>query len=285
VSDALQGGDGRLDPLEDVPLVGGFVGGIASFLGGFVMFLSLLVGSGELSFARGVQTALRSVAQVFYNAINVPTYTRQTLRVEQGGQTQEQVIEVWANSVTGFQRVTQQQIVDGDVVNEASRAGTAATLSGLPELVYLAVPIVALVAAGVVIGLRARGADDPNAVTLRSVGGGLAMAAGFLLVTLLGTYVLVEQGRNAVLYPSRAHAVLYGVVYPLVAGTAGIVFGQAIRLGSGETTETAEAAGTASTADTEGHTGGGPADAAGATADDDTNPADADVPTEDPDRT
>ena len=275
--------DGRLDVLDDVPLVGGFVGGIASFLGGFVLFLSLLVGSGELRFSQGLQTALRSVAQVFYNAVNVPTYTRQTLRIEQGGQTQEQVIEVWANSVTGFQRVTQQQVVDGEVVNEASRSGTAATLSGLPELVYLAVPVVALSAAGVVVGLRARGADDPNAITLRSVGGGLAMAAGFLLVALLGTYVLVEQGQNATLYPSRAHAVLYGAVYPLVAGTAGIVVGQAIQLG-GDDTEAPEVAGTASTADTEADTGSGPADPASTTADD-ADPGDADRSGEESDRT
>ena len=230
MSDASRDG-GRLDRLEELPIVDGFLAGLGGFLGGYVVFVGLLVGSGALTFSQGLTTALRSAAQVFYNAFNVPTYTRQTLRIEQGGQVQEQVTEVWSNSVTGFQSITRTQLVDGEVVNEVSGGGTAPTVSALPDVVYLAVPILAIVAVGVVLGYRAIEVDalDPNEIVFGSVAAGVAMAAGFLALSLGLSFVLVRTGENAVLYPARSEAVLYGIAYPLVGGTASAALGQVLQ--------------------------------------------------------
>lgn len=220
--------DGRLERLEEIPLVGGFVGGIASFVGGYVLFFGLLTGTGELGFSRGVVTALRSAAQLFYNAFNVPTYSRQVLSVNQSGQLQEQIIERWVNSVTGIQQITQTQRIDGQVMDTASGSQTAPSVSQLPELVYLAVPVLAVLVTGLVLGywFIDSEADDPNTIALQSIGGGVAMAAGFLVLSLGLSFVLVRSGTNAFLHPARLEAVIYGIAYPLIGGTAGIAVGQ-----------------------------------------------------------
>lgn len=230
MSDASRDG-GRLDRLEELPIVDGFLAGLGAFLGGYVLFAGLLVGTGALTFSQGLTTALRSVAQIFYNAFNVPTYTRQTLRIEQGGQVQEQVTEVWSNSVTGFQLITRTQLVDGQVVNEVSGGGTAPTVSALPDVVYLAVPILAIVAAGVVLGYRGVEVDtlEPSEIAVGSLIAGVAMAAGFLALSLGLTFVLVRTGENAILYPARSEAVLYGIAYPLVGGTTSAALGQVLQ--------------------------------------------------------
>ena len=229
MSDAQRDDDGGwLDRLDDVPLVGGFLGGIASFLGGYVLFLALLTGTGEIPRQTGVVNALRSVAQAFYNAFNVPTYQRQTISIESANSTRETVVEVWQNSVTGFRRVTQRQVVDGQTVDTQTQSGTIDTALAAPDVVYLLVPVVAVLLVGLVVGYRVVDADtdDPNVIALQSVGGGVAMGAGFLVLSLGLTFVLVRTGTNAMLHPARMEAILYGIAYPLIGGTAGIAVGQ-----------------------------------------------------------
>lgn len=222
--------EGPLDRLENVPLVGGFLGGVFSFLAGYALFLGLLSGTGEAPFDEGTQTALESVARAFYNAFNVPTFQERTIEVAQGNATREFVIKAWTNRITGYRKVTQQNLLDGQVVNETTQTTTAQTGLELPGLVYLAVPVVALIAVGFVVGHRMDlDTDDPNAITVKSLGGGVAMALGFLLVALTGTYLLVIEGTNAILYPARMQTVLYSLVYPVVAGTAGIALGAVIQ--------------------------------------------------------
>ncbi len=222
---------GLLQRLEGLPLVGGFVGGIFSFVGGYVLFLALLMGTGEVAWSNGVGNTLRSVGHVFYNAFNVPTYQQQTFTVESGETTRETVIQVWQNSVTGVQRVVQQQVVNGQITNEQTQTEALETALAAPELVYLAVPVLGIVLAGVLLGYRHLDVetDDPNVIALRSVGGGVAMTAGFLVFSLGLTFVLVRTGQNAILHPARLEAILYGIAYPFLGGTTSLALGQILQ--------------------------------------------------------
>lgn len=232
MSDARREDGGRLQRLADVPLVGGFVGGLVSFLGGYIGFLALLTGTGEAPWQIGVVSALRSIAQAFYNAFNVPTYQRQRLTIEGANGTRETITEVWQNSVTGFRTVTRRQVVNGQTVDQQSQSGAIETALAAPDLVYLLVPVLAILVVGVVVGYRVvdLASDDPNEIALQAVGGAVAMSAGFLVLSLGLTFVLVRTGQNAVLHPSRLDAIIYGIAYPLVGGIASIALGAVFQI-------------------------------------------------------
>lgn len=226
-----------LTRLDEYPLFEGLVSGIASFLGGYVLLLGVLVATGKTNLSDGIDSVLTSVGYVFYNTIQVPTYQwREMTTVYENGSTGEviarraQTTEIWQNDVTGMRRIEREVAVNGDVINTTSQSASFDPGLGLAGLFYLAIPVVALLAVGYVYGdQRFELAEwDPNAVTIRGLTGGLTMTVGYLLVALAGTYVLTQTGSQgqSLLRPARFEAVLYGIAYPLVAGTVGVILGQ-----------------------------------------------------------
>lgn len=229
-----------LTRLDAYPLAQGLVGGVASFLGGYVLLFGLLAAVDSIDFSQEASNILESVGQVFYNVLHVPTYIRLNRtqqirqRAENGTVTSEQeivsVTEQWQNGITGTRTIEQRQYLDGELIGNASQSTTFDPGLPVPELLYLAIPVVALVAIGYIYGDQYfdLGEWDPNTVIVQGLLGGVMLTVGYLLVTLGGTYLLVETGSQgqAVLHPARFDALVSGIVYPLVAGTAGVIAGQ-----------------------------------------------------------
>ncbi|WP_302081256.1 hypothetical protein [Salinibaculum rarum] len=238
--ESSDGAESLLTRLDSYPLAQGLVGGIASFLGGYVLLFGLLTSVGSVDFDRGASAVLESVGYVFYNVLHVPTYlrlnrTRQvTQRAENGTVVREQelvsITERWQNGVTGTQTIEQRQYIDGELVGNATQSTAVDPGLPVPELLYLAIPVVALLAVGYVYGDRCFDLDewDPNTVIVQGLLGGVTLTVGYLLVTLGGTFLLVKTGSEgqALLHPARFEALVSGIVYPLVAGTVGVVAGQ-----------------------------------------------------------
>ncbi|MFB6164484.1 MAG: hypothetical protein ABEJ31_04940 [Haloarculaceae archaeon] len=96
-------------------------------------------------------------------------------------------------------------------------------------LVYQAVPVLALVVAGAAVTRYTR-PDRRSALTAVLVG--CAVAVGYLLVALVGTYVFTrtqQAGPEVVVYhPDRLATLGYGLAYPLVCGVVGSLGAQAV---------------------------------------------------------
>jgi hypothetical protein len=101
------------------------------------------------------------------------------------------------------------------------------TETTVPLVVYYAVPMVVLLAAGVVATqLSTRRSVDPIALAFNVVG----IAIGYVIVAIIGTFVLVaETVTGGQASPVVADAFLYGFVYPLVFATIGAGLGTAGR--------------------------------------------------------
>ncbi len=238
--DETDGEETLLTRLDTYPLGQGVAGGVASFLGGYVILFGLLAAVDSIDFGQEASNVLESVGQVFYNVLHVPTYIRLNRtqqiqqRAENGTVTSEQeivsVTEQWQNGVTGTRTIEQRQYLDGELIQNASQSGTFDPGLPVPELLYLAIPIVALVAVGYVYGDQFFELDvwDPNTVIVQGLLGGVMLTVGYLLVALGGTYLLVETGSQgqAILHPARFEALVSGIIYPLVAGTVGVIIGQ-----------------------------------------------------------
>jgi hypothetical protein len=231
------GGRSLLDRVDEFPLFSGLISGVASFLGGYAVLLGVLTATDNADFSSGIEPVLKSAGYVFYNTIRVPSYQRRDLKTVYENESTGEVVaeqvrttEIWQNEITGMRRIEQEVTLNGDVVNATSQtAGFDPNLS-LPALLYLAMPIVALLAIGYVYGDRRfeLAEWDPNTVTVQGLAGGAAMTIGYLLVALAGTYLLVRTGSEgqSMLRPARFEAVLYGIAYPMIIGTIGVVLGQ-----------------------------------------------------------
>lgn len=231
--------DGVLERLDEFPLVPGVVAGVASFVAGYVLFFLLVLTTGNVSFSNGVWSVVRTIAFLFYNALTVPTYVNATIGgVGSGGQFNGTTVDVtreqWTNAITGWRRVVQ---------NGAEQTGTLQTNLPVPELVYFAVPVVALVAVGYVYADRTLAStDDANELTVRSLVGAGVLAVGFFLTVVVGTFLFVQASdpdgpAELVRHPARTKAVLAGIAYPLVAGGIGIALGQFVPTLRGSDTE------------------------------------------------
>lgn len=230
------------DRVEAFPWAQGVLTGVGTALGGYVAIFALLVATGAVDFGRSIVEILRSVGLIFYNAHNVPTFQQQRQTIEQdGGLVGEATTQVWRNAVTGWQRVQERVIVDGEVVRETARTTGTGADPALPALVYLAVPVLVLVVAGAVFtdSRVSTDADAPlSSVLSTGLFVGAAFALGYLLVALLGTYLLAVEASTpgTFLHPARLEALGYGVAYPFVAASlgAGIALGADHRDVSGE---------------------------------------------------
>ena len=229
-----------VDRLDEFPLFGGLISGVASFLGGYALLLGLLTATGKAEFSDGAREVLKSVGYIFYNTIRVPSYQRQNLTTLYENSSTGEVVarqvrttEIWQNDVTGMRRIEQDVLLNGEVVNSTSRSASFDPGLSVPALLYLAIPVVALLAVGYVYGdqLFELTEWDPNTLTVQGLVGGFAMTLGYLLVALAGTYILVRTAGDgqSVLRPARFEAILYGIAYPMLVGTIGVVLGQLSR--------------------------------------------------------
>ncbi|MHB9285815.1 hypothetical protein ACKVMT_02090 [Halobacteriales archaeon Cl-PHB] len=212
-----------------LPLPVGVGIGVASTVVGYLAFFGMLVASSAVDFSRSVGAILKSVGLLYYNAHNIPLFERLVITQSQGGEVvARRIRETWVNQITGWARIHEEVRNNGQVVDEATRTTTIQTDPALPPEVYLLVPVVVLLLAGAVLALRVlepptRGKD--TAITSLLVGA--AICLGYLLVVLVGTYLLVREGgtEGSVLHPARLEALGYGLAYPLVFGSLGTYLG------------------------------------------------------------
>ncbi len=218
--------------LDRSPWGEGVVAGIGAFVVGYVGFLLLLIATGAVDFGRSIGTIVRSVGRYFYNAHNIPTLTRQTRVVQDNGTTVGEITrDTWQNGITGWQRIHQTIVSNGEVVQDASQTSVLPTDPTLPAEVYLLVPIVVLI---LVAGAFTRRLVDTSAVEspvdaiVVGVAVALSVTLGYLLVVLVGTYLFATPlGEDAFTRPARLEALGYGFLYPFAcsAASAGIVIG------------------------------------------------------------
>lgn len=236
--------------LYGVPLVGGLLAGIVSFVAGYLAFLGIAAGTGDGLDADNPLRSLQEVGHFFYNSFLVPTYNRRVAITEQQledtdeGVIVEEQLETWFNPfVDSEETVHHQIIVDGQTLEDNTFSNPVGDVGlTFPAELYLAIPVVVLLLVGAVFSYRF---IDRNAiqtqkelVTCTLVGGG-TITVGFLLVTLLGTYALAIEGEGSVVRPDRVDALLYGFTYPLVSASTGVLLGQLFRGRAHENQETA----------------------------------------------
>lgn len=103
-------------------------------------------------------------------------------------------------------------------------------------LVYYVVPVVVIVAAAAVMTYWY---DPARRDGLLAIATGLAMALGYLLLALVGTYLFtrtqmstVEGGETiaVTVRPDRLATLLYGTIYPVAFGIVGSLLAQALLL-------------------------------------------------------
>jgi hypothetical protein len=243
------------DRFRGVPVVGGLLTGLLSFVLGYLSFLGIAAGTGN-----GIDFTARSLRQVglfFYNSFLVPTHGRTVEILEndpEGGDVvvQENIREVWYNPFrnSGEIETSVRVLLDGQVYDERTATiGKETAESGqfvLPELtfpdfVYLSIPVVVLVGLGALFAYRFISLDGvterPDLLTRALVGGG-TITLGFLLLALVGTYVFVLQDyalfrdkavEGAFTRPDRLETLLYATAYPLLCGAVGSMLGQILK--------------------------------------------------------
>lgn len=257
------------DRFRGVPVVGGLLTGLLSFVLGYLSFLGIAAGTGS-----GIDFSGRSLRQVglfFYNSFLVPTH-QQTVEVlenepEEGDVVvQENIFDVWYNpfSNSGEVETSVRVLLDGQMYDERTTTiGKETAESGqyvLPELtfpdfVYLAIPVVILVGLGALFAYRfisLEGVTERTDLLTRALVGGGTITLGFLLLALVGTYVFVLQefalftqqtSEDAFTRPDRVETLLYATAYPLLCGAVGSMVGQLLKRPSiiAETSGTSEA--------------------------------------------
>jgi len=209
----------------ELPLPVGLAVGLASTVVGYVLFFAVVLAGSSVDFSKSVVNVLRSVGLLYYNAHNVPMYERLVITQTQGGDVvARRIRETWTNQITGWARIHQEVRSGGSVVSENTQTTVFDANPALPAEVYLLIPVLVLLVAGA--GFTRRFVDQPavgrdTGLTSLLVGG--VITIGYLLVVLLGTYVLVLQGgtEGTVLHPARFEALVYGLAYPLVFGSLG----------------------------------------------------------------
>lgn len=243
------------DQFRGVPVVGGLVTGLLSFVLGYLSFLGLAAGTGDGIDFNG--RSLRQVGLFFYNSFLVPTH-EQTVEVlenepEDGDVVvQENIFEVWYNPFSSSDGVetSVRVLLEGQLRDERTQTISEATAESrgfvlpeltFPDLVYLAIPVVVLVGLGALFAYRfisLDGVTERTDLLTRALVGGGTITLGFLLLALVGTYVFVLEefalftqrtGEDVFTRPDRLETLLYATVYPLLCSAAGIVLGQILK--------------------------------------------------------
>lgn len=210
---------------DEFPWAGGVVTGVVTFLAGYLTFFAVVL-VGARSLTGPLAGVARAVGLFFYNAHFIPTRNRVRY-----------VIESNENGAT--QEITE-QVTENTLLN----ASTA-----LPAWVYLLVPAIVVVAAGVLFTRsHFEGPATVRTVVTRALGSGAAVGLGYLLVVLVGSFVVAERVTQGEAFrqqqPARLQTLLVGAVYPFVLVSLGSGLGQAldgIRADSGASRRAAQA--------------------------------------------
>ncbi|SDJ25337.1 hypothetical protein SAMN05216226_101336 [Halovenus aranensis] len=243
-----------------VPLFGGLLAGLVSFIVGYLSFLGIAAGTGD-----GIDFEARSLRQVghfFYNSFLVPTH-QQTKQVVRNTANNESVLQESLFSVryNPFYQadsidVDTQTYLDGALYDEQSRTLPVENARDwalpdltFPDFVYLAIPVVVLFGVGFVLAYRYVSMDDTQLwwqVAIRGLVGGGTITLGFVLLALVGMYLFVvdgvaiftqQAGEGAFTRPDRVDTLVFGIAYPAVLSTAGVLAGQLSRRPTIQTTK------------------------------------------------
>lgn len=243
-----------------VPLFGGLLGGLVSFVVGYLSFLGIAAGTGDgIDFEA---QSLRQVGHYFYNSFLVPTHqqTTQVVRNTANNQTvlQETVFDVRYNPFYQSDSidVATQTYLNGSLYDERTRTLATENAQGwalpdltFPDVVYLAIPVVVLFGVGFVLAYRYASMDETQLwwqVGIRGLVGGGTITLGFVLLALAGMYLFVidgvavftqQAGEGTFTRPDRVDTLLFGVAYPAVISTAGVLVGQLARRPTIQTTD------------------------------------------------
>lgn len=197
-NDPTDGTDGlfaeeRLAGVRRFPWLRGIGTGVVAWFAGYVLFAALFY-VGPASIQTSSQTSrLTQIGHLFFNAQFVDRLVSAPVDI----------------AVFGGRRT-----------NFILEAGS----TQLPTAVYFAVPVLALLAAGVLFGVLA---IDPSEDYVQAGLAGTAMALGYVVVAVLGTFLFVitaAEGRVTA-YPDRVQAAVLGFAYPFVLGTLGVLVG------------------------------------------------------------
>ncbi|WP_143920383.1 hypothetical protein [Halorhabdus utahensis] len=187
-----------LADLRDVPVIPGVVaGGVAWLLGYLLMAALFFVGPATLSAGSTVER-LRGIGVIFYNA-------------------------QFVNGAETLSAEGVQETVRFNLILEQ-------TVTSVPEPVYFAIPVVAILAVGAAVGYVAL-EHNAEYVTVPLVG--IAMVAGYLPLAVAGAF-LVELPvgwalGTLVLEPDLLEATAFGFAYPFVIGSVGALLGYALK--------------------------------------------------------
>ncbi|MFC7057775.1 hypothetical protein [Halovenus salina] len=250
-----------------VPLFGGLLGGLVSFVVGYLSFLGIAAGTGDgIDFEA---QSLRQVGHFFYNSFLVPTH-QQTKEVAENSVDnttvlQETIREAQYNPFYQSDSidVSVQTYLNGSLYNERARTIPTESTQGyalpdltFPDFVYLAIPAVVLFAVGFVLAYRYVSMDETQMwwdVLIRGLVGGGTVTLGFVLLAFAGMYLFVidgiaiftqKAGEDAFTRPDRIDTLVFGFAYPAVVATAGVLVGQLARRPTIQTTGAASDAGT-----------------------------------------
>ena len=197
-NDSEEGDDGSLlsadfEGVREFPWSGGILAGVAAWVVGYVLFAALFyVGPASID-APSQSSRLTQIGHLFYNAQFVDRVV-----TAPGG------IAIAGGRRTNF-------------LLEAS-------VTELPLAVYFVVPIVALVAAGVLFGALSL---DPSPDFVEAGLTGFAMALGYVVVAVVGAFLFVITAAEGQVTaaPDRIQTVAFGFAYPFVLGTLGSLLG------------------------------------------------------------
>ncbi|WP_136687591.1 hypothetical protein [Halorhabdus amylolytica] len=197
-NDSAEGDDGSLlsddlDGMFEFPWLRGILAGVAAWVVGYVLFAVLFyLGPASID-APSQSSRLTQIGHLFYNAQFV-----------------DRIVTAPGGIVIAGGRRT-------NFLLEAS-------VTELPLAVYFAVPIVALVAAGVLFGALSL---DPSPDFLESGLTGFAMALGYVVVAVAGTFLFVVTAAEGQVTaaPDRLQAAAFAFAYPFVLGTLGSLVG------------------------------------------------------------
>lgn len=191
----LQGSEAPLgDAIAAVDWLAAVIAGILGAVLGYVLLAAVFV-LGPASFGAISSTVeqVRQLGLLFYNAHFVDLVAS----VSEGA------------AVAGGRRI--------NIITESAGQST------VPIVVYLLVPVVTLVAVGLVATAR-RGDGE----WIEAAGTGVGMAVGYVLVLLPATVLVTRSGGGSSISPDLLQTVALGLGYPLVLGTVGAAVGVAL---------------------------------------------------------
>ena len=182
--------------VDSLPIAQNVLGGIGAFVGGLALFVMTITLTGNVTFDRPVRT-LKELANIFYNAHNVPLLRHREIQIGDRNVVQESTINL---------------LQTGD--------------PSLPGFVYYLLPIVAIAIVG---GLLARHYVDRS--RLVETGGSVVagVTLGYVLTAIVGAFLVgLRTGQERAfetLAPVKPLALAFGIAYPalVTAGAVGLV--------------------------------------------------------------